>query len=78
MGEQKSGIDLNCFSYIDGYDIPAAVLNAEGIIEKANDLFLETFGLDKKNLSNQMTHEEACSTNLRMQKLPTFAIPRPR
>ena len=64
MDENKSGIDMNCFSYIDGYDIPAAVLNAEGVVEKANDLFLETFGLTAKKLSSQMTHEEACSTNL--------------
>ena len=64
MGEKKSGIDLNCFTYIDGYDIPAAVLNADGVIEKANDLFLETFGLDQKKLIGKMTHEEACGTNL--------------
>jgi methyl-accepting chemotaxis protein len=64
MGTESPSVNLSGFSYLNNYDTAAAVLNADGIIMLANALFLETFGLSKKKVIGQMSHEEACETNL--------------
>jgi len=64
MDKEKSSIDLTCFSYLEHFDTPAAVLNPEGIIEMANEPFLEMFEISKNKVAGQITHEEACGTNL--------------
>ncbi len=64
MNTAVDGLDLTRFSYLDNYDVPAAVLNADGIIVLANELFLDMLKLKKQQVVGKMMHEEACATNV--------------
>ena len=64
MSTETIAVDLSSFAYLDSYDTPAAVLNAEGVIIQANEHFLDTFELKKEKVIGKMSHEEACATNL--------------
>ena len=64
MTTANCATDLSCFSYLNKYDIPAAVLNAEGIVLYTNQLFLDMLDLEENQVVGKMTHEEACETNL--------------